>query len=150
MKTIIFFILCVLCCMNNNNISTNNIKYIEIRKVDFEILTFFHIDCDFFDKTFGKDKYTISVSDKYEIERIVKLINALEMDKSNRNPDVRAKLLIHYTSNNTDTICMDSGTLMYNNNYYTVNKELINYINELFKKELEELLKRWLPFLYGK
>jgi hypothetical protein len=136
-------ILCFLSCGNregNKKIETNNtekdiVTKIEVKKVDFGILTIAHVDCAKYEDWFNSDIETHIIENKDSINLLINIINNLQQDTSNydfnNDPDVRAKLLICHKNNSIDTLCMDNGRIMLNGELYIFDKRFLEIVDEL-------------------
>ena len=109
------------------------IKKIEIKKVDFEINTVFRIDCNDFENSFKKELKSIIVTDKLTIQKFEQELTMLQIDTGSYNPDVRAKLLIHYSDTRIDTLCMSEIGFLLNGKSFLSNEELLNLVRNVKK-----------------
>lgn len=71
---------------------------------------------------------TVVISREKEIERIKEAISNLEIDTSNYQPDVRAKLLFFHDDNTVDTVCMSSIGVVINGKSFKANSHLVKII----------------------
>jgi len=125
---------CILAIFAFSFCSTESpIKIIEIKKVDFEINTVFRIDCKLFESSFKNELKSITITDKLTIQKFEKELTKLQIDGGNYNPDVRAKLLLHYSDTRIDTLCMSEIGFLLNGNSFLANEELLNLVRNIRK-----------------
>jgi hypothetical protein len=105
-----------------------NSERIELRKVDFGITSIFTVHCDGFEGFFDDEMETVVISREKEIERIKEAISNLEIDTSNYQPDVRAKLLLFHNDNTVDTVCMSDIGVVINGKSFKANSALVKII----------------------
>jgi len=132
----------ILSCTNKQNISKfgarniteNIVTKIEVKKVDFDILTIARVGCNDFESWF-KDIKTNVIENQDSISILMHIIDNLQVDTTTYNldkvPDVRAKLLIYHTNNKTDTLCMGRDCIMLNNKLYFFDDKFIKFIEKL-------------------
>jgi hypothetical protein len=137
----------ILSCSGNrerNNFNTNievehqnkdTVTKIEIKKVDFGILTIADVDCIDFEYIFNSDMDITTVEKKDSINLFMEIISNLLRDTAkcdfNYSPDVRAKLLIYHNNNTIDTLCMDGWRIMLNQELYIMDERLLKMIEKL-------------------
>jgi hypothetical protein len=118
-----------------NKIDKNVVTKIEISKVDFDMTSIIHIDCDMYEEHFNTMKSRYIIEDKDSINLLINIISILQKDTFNydfnNEPDVRAKLLIYHQNNKIDSLCMDNGRIMLNGELYLSNKRLAKLVKNL-------------------
>ncbi|WP_234860018.1 hypothetical protein [Mariniradius sediminis] len=107
-----------------------NSERIELRKVDFGITSIFTVHCDGFEGFFDDEMETVVISREKEIERTKEAISNLEIDTSNYQADVRAKLLFFHDDNTVDTVCMSSIGVVLNGKSYKPDSAFVKIIEE--------------------
>lgn len=144
----IFGIICLLgaliSCGNNKSakekqINTESIEAIatkiEVKKMDFDILIVYRIDCDEFENFKNNTMSLYSTKNRDTINQFLNAINELERDSTKHFIDVRAKLFIFYQNNKIDTLCMNRHLVKINNEFYSNSKRMIGLIEELSYNE---------------
>jgi hypothetical protein len=120
---------CILAIFTFSFCSTESpIKKIEVKKVDFEISTVFRNDCKLFESSFKNELKSITITDKFTIQKFEQELKKLQIDGGNYNPDVRAKLLVHYSDTRIDTLCMSEIGFLLNGKSFLANEELLNLV----------------------
>lgn len=71
---------------------------------------------------------TVVISREKEIERIKESISNLEIDTSNYQSDVRAKLLLFHDDNTVDTVCMSDIGVVISGKSFKANSALVKII----------------------
>lgn len=120
-------------CQNskNENENINKIEKIQIKSVDFSIMTIISIECDKFEESF--DNYrTVLITDTAIINELFVHIDTLQPIDStySTNVNTRAKIDL-FSKNDTNTICVGNLTLEMNNDIYRTPRRLIGFIEEL-------------------
>lgn len=123
---IILIILNILSCSTPKEVAK-----IEIYKVDFAMTSIFKIECESFDKHFNNVKETVVLTKDEEVNKFINLIENIEPDTESYEPDVRAKVLIHYQNNETDTLCLSDLGMLFNGKSYQVDKKIVDFIEDL-------------------
>lgn len=119
-------------CQNskNENENINKIEKIQIKSVDFSIMTIISIECDKFEESF--DNYrTVLITDTAIINELFVHIDTLQPIDStySTNVNTRAKIDL-FSKNDTNTICVGNLTLEMNNDIYRTPRRLIGFIEE--------------------
>lgn len=108
---------------------------LEIKKVDFGILTIADVDCIDYEHIFNSDIDIYTVENKDSINLFMDIIGNLQRDTAkydfDYSPDVRAKLLIYHNNNTIDTLCMDGWRILLNQELYIMDEKLLKMIEEL-------------------
>jgi hypothetical protein len=109
----------------------NKIDKVQIKSVDFSIMTFLSVECDKFEEYF-KEYRIISITDTAVINDLLNQIDELEPIDStySKEIDTRAKIELFF-KNDTNTICVGNLTLHMNNNIYKTPQELIDFIEKI-------------------
>jgi hypothetical protein len=132
--------LCFLSCggkQGNKKIMTekNIVTQIEIKRVDFGILTIAHVDCSEYEYRFNSEIENYMIENQNIINQWMNIINTLQKDTVkydfDNEPDVRAKLLIYHKNKSIDTLCMDNGRIMLNGELCIFDKKLMEKIENL-------------------
>ena len=110
---------------------TITIIKVEIKKVDFELTSIVSISCDGFEKTFQKEIETIVITDAKRIDSFSKIVDGLKQDQENYTPDVRAKILVHYSNGKMDTICLSDIGILLNGKSFLGDESLITFVSDL-------------------
>jgi len=118
------------------NITEDIVSKIELKKVDFGILTIAHVSCSDYESWFNLDSKKSTIENQDSISLFMDIINNLQRDISEYNydksPDVRAKLLIFHTNNTTDTLCMGNrDCIMLNGKLYLFDYKLMKIVENL-------------------
>ncbi len=123
------FIYCQNTKKENENI--NKIDKVQIKSVDFSIMTFLSVECDKFEEYF-KEYRIISITDTAVINELLNQIDKFEPIDStySKEIDTRAKIELFF-KNHTNTICVGNLTLHMNNNIYKTPQELIDFIDKI-------------------
>lgn len=119
-------------CQNYKNETgeTSKIEKVQIKSVDFSIMTIISIVCDKFDDSFD-DYRTVLITDTATINELLVHMNTLQpIDSTYSNfVNTRAKLDL-YTTNDTTIVCVGNLTTQVNDDIYKTPRGLINFIEE--------------------
>ncbi len=115
----------------NKTESMNKIEKVQIKSVDFSIMTFLSVECDNFEEYF-KEYRQISITDTMVINELLNQMVELEPIDStySKSVDTRAKIEL-FSKNDTNTICVGNLTLCMNNYIYKTPKKLIDFIEKI-------------------
>jgi hypothetical protein len=105
------------------------IKQLEITKVDFETSSIVKVSCDDLKKYFGSDAESITIINPKTLQDFTQIFNGLKPDNENYIPDIRAKIIIHYDSGVTDTLCMSDIGILVNGKSFLGDQKLVEYIS---------------------
>lgn len=114
----------------NETIKEQETKTINIKKVDFEIMTFKAVECNSFEQYF-KDYVEFEVTDNekiYTISNLLKEMNCIDSTYS-KTIDVRAKLTFTYQNNKNEIICIGNLITDIGGTHYITPKELREFIS---------------------
>jgi hypothetical protein len=106
----------------------NEIEKIEIYKVDFDRTSIVRVDCNDFQSFFKKLVKNSVVKSKKELLILKNYLNELEEDPDGYLPDVRAKIIIHYTNETKDTLCLSDLGIIFNGKSMIVHDDLKNFV----------------------
>lgn len=108
----------------------SKIEKVQIKSVDFSIMTIISVECDKFEESFD-DYRTVLITDKAMIKELLVHIDTLQPIDStyNENINTRAKINL-FKKNDTNTICVGNLTLQMNNDIYKTPRELIDFIEK--------------------
>jgi hypothetical protein len=120
-------------CQSTKNETENmdKIEKVQIKSVDFSIMTFLSVECDKFEEYF-KEYKIISLTDTAVINELLNKIDEVEPIDStySKKIDTRAKIDL-FSKNDTNTICVGNLTLHMNNSVYKTPQELIDFIEKI-------------------
>lgn len=132
-----------ICCQSskNGNENINKIEKIQIKSVDFSIMTIISIECDKFEESFD-DYRTVLITDTAIINKLLVHIDALQPIDStySKNVNTRAKIDLFF-KNDTNTICVGNLTLQMNNDIYKTPRRLTDFIEEQCRSSLPCLVQ---------
>jgi len=113
----------------------NKIDKIQIKSVDFSIMTIISVECDKFEEYF-ENYQTVSIVSPNIIRELLTFINELEPIDStySKEIDPRAKITL-YSKKDTISICMGNLTMRMNNNIYKTPNKLIDLIEQIQKNQ---------------
>lgn len=121
-----------ICCQNPKSENENiyKIEKIQIKSVDFSIMTIISIECDKFEESFD-DYRTVLITDTVIINELLVHIDSLQPIDStySENVNTRAKIDL-FLKNDINTICVGNLTLEMNNDIYKTPRRLIGFIEE--------------------
>jgi hypothetical protein len=111
----------------------NKIDKIQIKSVDFSIMTIISVECDKFEEYF-ENYQTVSIVSPNIIRELLTFINELKPIDStySKEIDTRAKITL-YSKKDIISICMGNLTMRMNNNIYKTPNKLINLIEQIQK-----------------
>lgn len=115
----------------NETEDLNKIEKIQIKVVDFSIMTFLSVECDKYEKYF-KDIKIITITDTVVINDLLAQIVEFELIDSSysKSVDTRAKIEL-FSKKDTNIICVGNLTLYMNNKIYKTPNELIELISKI-------------------
>ena len=120
-------------CQNVKNEAENMniIDKVQIKSIDFSIMTFLAVECDKFEKYF-KEYRIMSITDTAVIDELVNQIGEFEPIDTTYSTkiDTRAKIEL-FSKSDTITICVGNLTLHMNNNIYKTPQGLIDFIEKM-------------------
>ncbi|KDN55709.1 hypothetical protein [Flavobacterium seoulense] len=106
---------------------------LKITKINYSIDFIKKVDCNSFDKNFPKAK-TYCINSKDKIDSIQQILNKIGVMKYDYNSvyevDTRGKLVVFYSNNSSDTICISLAALRFDNRIIT-DRKMIDYIIKL-------------------
>ncbi len=127
---IILIFLAFICCQSTKNEADNlnEIEKVQIKSVDFSIMTFLSVECDKFEEYFNEYRIFL-ITDTAAINELLNQIDEFEPIDStyNKEIDTRAKINL-FSKNDTTTICVGNLTLQVNNNIYKTPQGLVDFI----------------------
>jgi len=108
----------------------SKIEKVQIKSVDFSIMTIISVECDKFEESFD-DYRTVLITDTAIINELLVHIDTLQPIDStySKNVNTRAKIDL-FLKNDTNTICVGNLTLKMNNDIYKTPRELIDFIDK--------------------
>lgn len=109
---------------------------IEVRKVDFGIITATAVNCIDFEYWANSDMKVYIFESPKSIDLFMDIIGNLQQDTVkydfDHSPDVRAKLLVYHQNNKIDILCMDNGgCIMLNDRLYIFDERLLILVEKL-------------------
>lgn len=109
----------------------NKIKKVQIKSVDFSIMTFLTVECDKFEEYF-KEYRIYSFTDTVAINEFLSQIDKLEPIDStySKSVDTRAKIEL-FSDKDTSTICVGNLTVYMFDNIYKTPQGLIDLIEKI-------------------
>ena len=118
-------------CQNMND-KEKIIKAINIKKVDFEIMTFKSVECNSYEKYFD-DYLEFNIISIAKIDSLSNLFQVLDHIDSTYSStiDVRAKLTYTYSDNKSEIICVGDLTTDIGGVIYITSDELRNFLSNL-------------------
>lgn len=126
-KFIYKLLLLVLSFFSLTSFICEDIKYIIIKKVEFELETTFAINCSDFEEIFNREYIVDTISDIKRIKDFSYIIDSLQIYEKSGFFDTRAKIFVVY-DNRIDTICVSRFDILRNSKSFNNNPELIKYI----------------------
>lgn len=138
MRKISILIFCLLSsiysfCQNKetNTACSDSIKKIQIKAVDFSILTFITVECSNFEMYFP-DYRTLNIEDKQIINKFLGQMKNLEQVSSDYSLSVDTRAVMEiFTETGISTVCIGNLTLYLNGIYYKTPEKLIELIESL-------------------
>lgn len=117
--------------VQNKTGDINMVKKIEIKSVDFSIMTSLSVECNRFEEYF-KDYKISSITDSLSIKMIMSLFKNLEPIDStySKSVDTRAKVEL-FSSSDTSIICVGNISLYMNEKFYKTPQGLIDIIEKV-------------------
>jgi hypothetical protein len=110
----------------------NDVKYILLSYVDYEVLTPFRINSDYFETAFRGDIKNAKISDSQGVEKIMKAFEELDVFTEGKMPDVRQKIKIVKKDNSCILLCLDGeSAILIDGKPIKFNQKFQNYINRL-------------------
>ena len=118
-------------CQNDND-KERIVKSINIKKVDFEIMTFNSVECNSYEKSF-KDYLEFNITNISKIDSLNNLFQVLDHIDSTYSAtvDVRAKLTFTYSDNKNEIICVGNLTTDKGGVIFITTDELRNFLSNL-------------------
>lgn len=118
----------LICCQSVKNESKNidKIGKIQIKSVDFSIMTIISVECNQFEEYFS-DCRTVIITETELINKLIDQLSNLDPMDSNYKVDIRARIDLFH-EDYVDTICVGYLTLRINNEIYKTPQELIDFI----------------------
>ncbi|RVT99808.1 hypothetical protein EOD41_15310 [Mucilaginibacter limnophilus] len=108
----------------------NELKSATMEVVAFQTETMFNVTCDKFDYYYKDKWHSKTITDKAQLDKLTKLIDALYRTDNSYEPDVRGKILLTNTDGSVDTVCMDSKVTRYKGVSYETTTELANFVQQ--------------------
>lgn len=132
----LFVALIILAFMYSHNTysateNMNKIKKIQIKSVDFSIITFLSVECNKFEEYFKEYKVS-SITDTLAINKFLNQFAKLELIDTtySKTVDTRAKIEL-FSNSDTSIICIGNLSLYMNDNIYKTPQGLIDLIEKL-------------------
>ena len=94
------------CSFNNKANKGKTITELQVYTVDFDTETVIKISCENFNKYFQDEIKKTVIKDSEKLKEFDKIIKSLKNDPRKYFPDVRGKVLIKYSNNTIDTLCI--------------------------------------------
>ncbi|MEN2403178.1 hypothetical protein GKZ90_0025590 [Flavobacterium sp. MC2016-06] len=114
-------------------IPEKKITEIRVKKVDLEITTITRVNCEIFDLTFQdyKELKTYVLKEKNIMDKVKNIIDSIRPSQKKYDIDVREKVIIFYSDNTKDTLCVSLTGLTLNGNLMQLNRKSLEFINKL-------------------
>jgi hypothetical protein len=106
---------------------------VEVKSVDFDLTSFFKIDCDTFEKSFTGEFQTDIITSRAEIDIFEAALKKLVKDQEKYTPDIRAKIFIRYDDDDNGVLCLSDLGVVYNGDFVKATPELIKFVETLRK-----------------
>ncbi len=122
--------------MNNSIGKVSTIKKVQIKLVDFSIMTIISVQCDNFEDYFHGNYHSYKITDTMTINKLLKQLSRLEPIDStySNNIDTRAKITFISDSDST-IICVGKLSMSVHNHIYKTPQSLINFVEEIDLKK---------------
>ncbi|QNP51732.1 hypothetical protein [Hymenobacter qilianensis] len=100
---------------------------VEGSSVSFDIRSFIAIPCAGYEKQFPSAR-PFSIIDKEKLTAIDKYLRSLQPHTQNNEVDIRAKAILFYNNQTSDTLCIGKFNSYYKGEAVQVDKELISLL----------------------
>ena len=132
MKTFIFLLAIFLNTRCDN--TGKKITEILVKKVDLNIDTAISVDCANFDIYFKNIIKVSQIRNEIVFKKIQLIFKGLKFTDEIKNIDTRQKVIILYSDNSKDVICINRFGMTINGKSIQINKEAMNFILKLGDK----------------
>ncbi|WP_409416554.1 hypothetical protein [Flavobacterium sp. PS2] len=129
MKKIIFIIAIFLNL--GCNINEKKITEILIKKVNLNIDTAVRVNCAEFDSSFKGLVKAYKIRDQKKIKKLDSIMNSMHKSGKIENIDTRKKIIILYSDNSKETLCVDRFGVMLNGNSMKIDNQSLQFIQNL-------------------
>nr|WP_315247347.1 hypothetical protein [uncultured Flavobacterium sp.] len=113
------------------NISEKKITQIWIKKVNLDIDTAVRINCAEFDSSFKGLVKVYKIKDQKKIKKLDSIMNTMCKSDKIENLDTRKKIIILYSDNSKETLCVDRFGVMLNGNSMKIDNQSLQFIQNL-------------------
>lgn len=108
----------------------NELKSATINVIAFQTETMFTVTCDKFDHYYKDKWHTKTITNKAELDKLTKLIDALYRTDNGYEPNVRGQILLTNANGSVDTVCLDSKITRYKGVSYETTAELASFVQQ--------------------
>ncbi len=105
----------------------NSMEWLEISRVNFDMVTIVKVRCDEFAERFKGEMKTFPIHNRTDIKRFSEILNGLTPSVG-EGPDVRARVLVHYRTGEADTLCVGHTGILLNGMPMTPEKKMVSFI----------------------
>lgn len=113
------------------SIPEKKITEILVKKVSLNIDTAMSVDCDSFDMRFKKIREVYVIKNKIILKKTYSIIKDLKYTDEIRNIDTRKKIVISYSDNTKDVLCIDQFGMMVNGKSVLTNRKILEFVHKL-------------------
>ncbi len=134
MPTKCLFVIAILFIMGStkSEAQIEEIRAINALSVNIKLLTTFSISCEAFDKSLKNQIKSRIITDKDSISALAGFISKPKYSKSNKNVDVRIKLICDKSNGEKIEVCTDGRKLiLVNGRLIKENKKFLTFIKAL-------------------
>lgn len=110
------------------------ITEILVKKVDLNIDTAISVDCANFDIYFKKIIKVSQIRNEIVFKKMQLIIKELKFTDEIKNIDTRQKVIIFYSDNSKDVLCIDRFGMTINGKSILIDKDAMNFILKLGDK----------------
>jgi hypothetical protein len=109
----------------------SKITKLKISYLDFDMESFFPINCNDFETQFGKEMKHKVIYDNIFLGRLNHYINKMKPDKKRYIPNVRTKLEIYYSNKKVRILCMSELDVQLDGRPMLLDKGLLKLIKKI-------------------
>ena len=102
-----------------------------IKKVDLDIDTAVRINCSDFDSAFKKSIKLYKISDQTILKKLEIVLKTLSKTNETENMDVRKKIIIFYSDDSKETLCLDRFGVMLDGNSMKIDNQSLQFMHNL-------------------